>query len=121
MNKKYYIATLEDSDVKAYCIMSEDGYVMECEQMRDDEKFYEDVKKLSKYYNCEELIEPTVIGEKRIEKFKLATIPNIETVLINQLNTEKGKRIVMDYINSVNAFDYGLLDEFINFSPRKKK
>lgn len=120
MNKKYYITTLEDSDVKAYCIMSEDGYVMECEQTRDDKKFYEDVERLSKYYNCEELIEPTIIGEKRIEKLKLATIPNIETVLINQLNTEKGKRIVMDYINSVNAFDYELLDELTNFRRVKR-
>lgn len=115
MEKKYYIATLEGSNVKAYCIMSNDGYVMECEQMRDDKKFYEDVERLSKYYNCEKLEEPTIISKKHIEKLKLFTVPNIETVLINHLNTEKGKKDVLDYINEVNGFNYKLLDELINF------
>lgn len=112
---RYYIATLEDSDVKAYCIMSDDGYVMECEQMRDDKKFYEDVERLSKYYNCEKLEESTIIGKKRIEKLKLTTIPSIKSVLINHLNTEKGKKDVLDYINEVDGFNYKLLDELINF------
>ena len=115
---KNYISTIEDDEVKAYCIMSGSGFVMACDSMRDDDKFYEDVERLSKYYNCEKFVEPTFKGQKRIDKLKnrtYATIPHISIAMCDFLRTDEGKKLILDYCD----FDFGLLDELINL-PRKK-
>lgn len=120
---KNYISTIEDDEVKAYCIMNDSGVVVACDSMRDDDKFYEDIERLSKYYNCIKIIELTLIGQEQIDKLRnrnYSKIPHISEVAVNFFKTEKGKKIILDYVKEQDAFDYGLLDELVNL-PRKKE
>ncbi len=115
---KYYISTIEDSEVKAYCVMSDDGFVMACESTRDDEKFFAEVEKAKEYYNCIEIVEPTLTEQEQSNR-NYSKIPHISTSIGNFFKTEKGKKMILDYVKEQDAFDYGLLDELINL-PRKK-
>lgn len=124
METKYYISTLEDDDVKAYCIMSDEGFVMDCNQMSNDKKFYEDVERLSKYYNCIKIEELTRKGQEALDKInsrKYTVIPNISIAIGNYIKTDVGKKVVLDYVNSVDGFDYSLIKELINFRRDKNK
>jgi len=121
MENKYYISTLEDENVKAYCIMSDEGCVMECNQMSNDKKFYEDVERLSKYYNCIKIEELTPKGQEALDSRKYTTIPNISVAIGNYIKTDAGKKAVLDYVNSVDGFDYSLLKELVNFRRDKNK
>ena len=114
METKYYISTIEDSEVKAYCIMSNEGLVMECKQMRDDKQFYADVERLCEYYNCIKIQDVPKERQSRV----YGSIPSITVKISDYFKTDEGKKDVWNYVNSVGGFDYDLINEIANF-PQK--
>ena len=96
---RHYIGTIEDSDVKAYCFMNDQGLIVACESIaNNDEKFFAEVERVKQFYNAVEMVEPSVESLQKLDDFgnnikhKLVKIPHISTAVSDYCKTEKGKK-----------------------------
>ena len=61
--------------------------------------------------------------QKRLDQLrnrKHFKIPHLYECIAEYMKTEKGKEAVIEYINSVDGWNYELIDEILDYANRKR-